>query len=306
MDKSQLYFGDNLDVLREYVPTASVDLVYLDPPFNSNRAYNVIFARSDRVTDANQAQIQAFDDTWRWSPITEEQYHEMIAGAVPSRVADVVRALHALLGENDALAYLVNMAPRLVELHRALKPTGSLYLHCDPTMSHYLKVLLDAIFGAERFRGEITWLRTTTHNDAKRWSPNADIILYYGRGQTVTWNPVHTAHSDDYVQTKYRHSGDDGRLYRLDNMTSPNPRPNLTYEWNGHQPPPNGWRYSRERMAQLDAAGSSGTRTARPNGHSSSGISMSKREWSSATYGPTFRRSTPAQQSDSVTPRRSR
>jgi site-specific DNA-methyltransferase (adenine-specific) len=225
VDKSHLYFGDNLDVLREYVPTASVDLVYLDPPFNSNRAYNVIFARSERVADANQAQIQAFDDTWRWSPATEEQYHEMLMGAVPSRVADVVRALHTLLGENDALAYLVNMAPRLVELHRVLKPTGSLYLHCDPTMSHYLKVPLDAIFGAERFRGEITWLRTTTHNDAKRWSPNADIILYYARGQAVTWNPVHAMHSEDYVQAKYRHRDDDGRLYQLDNITSPNPAP---------------------------------------------------------------------------------
>jgi len=109
MGGSHLYFGDNLEVLREYVPSASVDLVYLDPPFNSNRNYNVIFARSDRVADANQAQIQAFDDTWRWSPVTEQQYHEMLAGSVPSRVADTMRALHALLGENDALAYLLTM-----------------------------------------------------------------------------------------------------------------------------------------------------------------------------------------------------
>jgi len=159
MGGSHLYFGDNLEVLREYVPSASVDLVYLDPPFNSNRNYNVIFARSDRVADANQAQIQAFDDTWRWSPVTEQQYHEMLAGSVPSRVADTMRALHALLGENDALAYLVNMAPRLVELHRVLRLSGSLYLHCDPTMSHYLKVVLDAVFGAENFRNEIVWQR---------------------------------------------------------------------------------------------------------------------------------------------------
>lgn len=154
------------------------------------------------------------------------------------------------------MAYLVNMAPRLVELHRVLKRTGSLYLHCDQTMSHYLKVLLDAIFGAQFFRSEITWLRTTTHNDAKRWSPNADIILYYGKSAAVTWNPVYVPHSEAYLASKYRNDDGDGRgPYRLDNITSPNPRPNLTYEWKGHQPPPNGWRYSREKMAELDADG---------------------------------------------------
>lgn len=255
MDTSRLFYGDNLYVLRESIASESVDLVYLDPPFNSNRNYNVIFAHRDRVTDANQAQIQAFDDTWRWSPVTEEQYHEMLAGSVPARVADVVRALHTLLGENDAMAYLVNMAPRLVELHRVLKQSGSLYLHCDPTMSHYLKVVLDAIFGAEKFRGEITWLRTTTHNDAKRWSPNADIILYYGKSNNVTWNGSYAEYSEKYVSEKYRFDDGDGRRYQLDNITSPNPRPNLTYEWHGHRPPPNGWRYSRQRMAELDAAG---------------------------------------------------
>jgi DNA modification methylase len=250
---NRLYYGDNLDVLRAHVPDGSVDLVYLDPPFNSNRGYNVIFNHHDTTVDA--AQIQAFDDTWRWTPVTETQYTDYIAGELPNEVADALTAFRTLLGENDAMAYLVNMAPRLVELHRALKPTGSLYLHCDPTMSHYLKVLLDAIFGADRFRGEITWVRTTTHNDAKRWSPNADIILYYGKGQSVTWNPVHTEHSDAYVTSKYRFDDGDGRRYRLDNITSPNPRPNLTYEWKGHAPPPNGWRYSREKMTELDAAG---------------------------------------------------
>ncbi len=248
-----LMYGDNLDVLRRSVASESVDLVYLDPPFNSNRNYNVIFAR--QASSSDTAQIQAFDDTWRWTQATEEQFTELINGGVPNAVADALRAMHALLGENDALAYIINMTPRLVELHRVLKRTGSLYLHCDPTMSHYLKVMLDAIFGARYFRGEITWLRTTTHNDAKRWSPNADIILYYAKSDAFTWNPVHTAHTDRYVQSKYRHDDGDGRLYRLDNMTSPNPRPNLTYEWMGHEPPANGWRYSRERMAELHEAG---------------------------------------------------
>jgi len=169
-----------------------------------------------------------------------------------NKVKDALEAFRRLLGDNDVLAYLVMMTARLAELHRVLKPTGSLYLHCDPTASHYLKIALDAIFGPEHFRGEVTWVRTTTHNDAKRWSPNADILLYYGKSQLVTWNPVYLPHSVEYLDSKYRHDDNDGRgPYRLDNMTSPNPRPNLTYEWLGHQPPANGWRYSTERMAEL-------------------------------------------------------
>lgn len=146
-------YGDNLDVMRTRIASESVDLIYLDPPFNSNRNYNVIFAR--KASSSDTAQIQAFGDTWRWSQITEQQYIDMLNGGVPNTVADAMRAMHTLLGENDALAYIVNMAPRLVEMHRALKATGSLWLHCDPTMSHYLKVLLDAIFGPQNFRNEI-------------------------------------------------------------------------------------------------------------------------------------------------------
>ena len=253
---NKLFYGDNLEVLREHVPSKSIDLVYLDPPFNSNRSFNVIFGRNSTGGDV-AAQIQAFDDTWRWTPVTDGQYERYaLTGELPSRVAESLTAFRTLLGENDAMAYLVNMAPRLVELHRVLKPTGSLYLHCDPTMSHYLKVLLDAIFGAQLFRGEITWLRTTTHSDAKRWSPNADIILYYGKTTTVTWNPMYVPHSEAYRASKYRNDDGDGRgLYQLGDITSPNPRPNLTYEWKGHKPPPNGWRYSRKTMEELDKDG---------------------------------------------------
>lgn len=253
---NKLFYGDNLEVLREHVPDESVDLVYLDPPFNSNRSFNVIFGRNQTAGDV-AAQIQAFDDTWRWTPVTDGQYQRYaLTDELPARVAESLTAFRTLLGENDAMAYLVNMAPRLVELHRVLKSTGSLYLHCDPTMSHYLKVLLDAIFGAQFFRGEITWLRTTTHSDAKRWSPNADIILYYGKTAAVTWNPAYVPHSEAYIASKYRNDDGDGRgPYRLDNITSPNPRPNLTYEWKGHHPPPNGWRYSREKMQELDRDG---------------------------------------------------
>jgi site-specific DNA-methyltransferase (adenine-specific) len=178
-----------------------------------------------------------------------------VNGGLPSRVAEALTAFRVLLGENDALAYLVNMAPRIVQLHRVLRGTGLLYLHCDPTMSHYLKILLDATFGARLFRGDITWIRTTTHNDAKRWSPDSDVLLYYGKSDKVTWNPVYSAHTEAYIASKYRSQDADGRHYMLDNITSPNPRPNLTYEWKGHKPPANGWRYSLETMTELDAKG---------------------------------------------------
>lgn len=251
--KNQLFYGDNLDVLRRNVLDESVDLIYLDPPFNSNRSYNVLF--KSHSGDEATAQIEAFDDSWHWSQQAEQTFDSLIGGGSPQKVAEAIVAMRDLLGTNDVLAYLVMMTARLVELHRVLKPTGSLYLHCDPTASHYLKVVLDAIFGPTNFRGEITWVRTTTHNDAKRWSPNADILLYYGKTDRVTWNPVHTAHSDEYVASKYRFQDPDGRRYRLDNMTSPNPRPNLTFEWMGHAPPPNGWRYSRDTMQRLHDEG---------------------------------------------------
>jgi site-specific DNA-methyltransferase (adenine-specific) len=174
----------------------------------------------------------------------------------PARVSATIGALRQIVGTNQMMAYLVMMAARLVELHRVLKPTGSLYLHCDPTASHYLKIILDSIFGAEYFRNEITWKRTTTHSDAKRWSPVTDIILYYTKSNNFIWNEQFVPHDVEYVSDKYRYNDNDGRgAYTLDNMTSPNPRPNLTYEWKGYPPPPKGWRYSRETMQKLDEEG---------------------------------------------------
>lgn len=251
---NQLYYGDNLDVLRQNIKDESVDLVYLDPPFNSNRKFSLLF--KEKSGDESQAQMEAFDDTWTWSHDVEALYMELMQAPVtPNKVKDALEAMRRLLGDNDVLAYLVMMTARLIELRRVLKPTGSLYLHCDPTASHYLKIVLDSIFGPENFRGEITWVRTTTHNDAKRWSPNADIILYYGKGPTVTWNPAYSAHRPEYIADKYRMADENGRKFGLWDMTSPNPRPNLTYEWMGHEPPTNGWRYSREKMQQLHEDG---------------------------------------------------
>jgi site-specific DNA-methyltransferase (adenine-specific) len=155
---NHLYYGDNLDVLRESIKDESVDLVYLDPPFNSNATYNVLFRGPSG--DASQAQIEAFEDTWHWNNQAEKAFDEVMQGR-NGDVADMLRAMRSFLKDNDMMAYLTHMAVRLVELHRVLKPTGSIYLHCDPTASHYLKVLMDAVFGKDSPANEIIWQRTT-------------------------------------------------------------------------------------------------------------------------------------------------
>ncbi|MGH9395722.1 MAG: DNA methyltransferase [Terriglobia bacterium] len=250
--KNTLYFGDNLEVLRASVPADSVDLIYLDPPFNSNANYNVLFA--EKSGEKSAAQIHAFEDTWGWGLESEAAYNELVTRG-QKKLADLMQALLSFLGRNDMMAYLVMMAIRLVELHRVLKSTGSIYLHCDPTASHYLKLLMDSLFRPENFLAEITWKRTGTHSDAKRWSPVADILLHYSRGGSPSWNPLHDPHSEDYIADKYRYCDPGGRRYTLDNMTSPKPRPNMMYDWKGHPSPPLGWRYSKETMARLDTEG---------------------------------------------------
>jgi site-specific DNA-methyltransferase (adenine-specific) len=260
MDTNLLYYGDNLSILRKDIPDNSVDLIYLDPPFNSSRGYNIIFKdESGRGTDASTV---AFDDTWHWGPRAEEHYNYLtITGANDLKVGEplgrLIAALRSALGVNEMTAYLVEMAVRLVELHRVLKTTGSLYLHCDPTASSYLRVLLDAIFDPLNFRSEITWQRTNIHNDSKSWSAVADILLYYVKDarQPFVWNSPRGAYGDEYLKTKYRYKDADGRVYRLDNMTSPNPRPNMMYEWRGHTSPPFGWRYELTTMERLDLEG---------------------------------------------------
>ena len=162
MAVNTLFFGDNLQVLREEIADASVDLIYLDPPFNSAANYNVLFRAPDgRATDGS---IEAFEDTWHWGDSAADAYEAVLTSPY-TKAATLLRAMRGALGENDMMAYLAMMAVRLVELHRVLKPTGSLYLHCDPTASHYLKILLDAVFGAGNFRNEITWKRTSVHGD---------------------------------------------------------------------------------------------------------------------------------------------
>jgi site-specific DNA-methyltransferase (adenine-specific) len=251
-----LFYGDNLPILREHIPDESVDLVYLDPPFNSNRSYNVLF-KEESGKEA-EAQITAFDDTWHWDKSAAFTYHELIQNA-PADVVKMIGALREFIGENQMLAYLVMMTARLIELHRALKPTGSLYLHCDPTASHYLKVVLDTIFGVENFRNEIIWKRKAgrgeTNNAAIRFGVSTDSILFYAKSKNVLFNRQYTESNPDYIESKFTHVDENGRRYRLDNLTSPNYRPNLTYEYKGYAPPAKGWAVSLERMKQMDDEG---------------------------------------------------
>ncbi len=250
-EKNQLYYGDNLDVLRRYVRDESVDLVYLDPPFNSRQDYNVLFAEKDGSRSSSQ--IHAFEDTWEWNLDSQRAYEGIVETG--GRVADAMRAFHTFLGNSDMMAYLAMMAPRLIELRRVLKETGSIYLHCDPTASHYLKILMDAVFAPQNFCSEIIWKRTNTHSDAMRWSPVSDTLLYYTMNGSPTWNAHYSPHSSEYIASKYKNRDEQGRPYTLDNMTSPKPRPNMMYEWKGFSSPPNGWRYSKETMLKLDTEG---------------------------------------------------
>ncbi len=256
--RNTLFYGDNLDILREYIPDESIDLIYLDPPFNSNRSYNVLF-RDESGRDS-EAQITAFEDTWHWGPTAEQTWRELItADHVPEQVSTAMDAMLRLIGRNQMMAYLVMMAARLVELHRVLKPTGSLYLHCDQTASHYLKIVLDAIFGPENFRNEIIWKRTTgrshTNKPSKRWGVSTDTLLYYARSAETPLRMVYRPNDPAYIKKHFRYKDPDGRIYRIDNLASPSPRPNLMYEYKGYKPPAKGWAISREKMEQWDREG---------------------------------------------------
>ena len=250
-----LYYGDNLDVLRRCIADESVDLVYLDPPFKSDQNYNVLFAERDGTQAA--AQIKAFKDTWRWDQAAARTYEEVVEAG--GRVSQAVQAFRTFLGDTDLLAYLAMMAPRLVELRRVLTTAGSIYLHCDPTASHYLKMLMDAVFGPATFGSEIVWKRYGAHNDAKRYGAVHDIILFYSPDSAV-FHKQHQPYDASYIEQRFRFTDADGRRWAEQNLASPNPRPNLTYAFtarNGitYQPPPNGWKYTPERMSNLEAAG---------------------------------------------------
>lgn len=249
----KLFYGDNLDILRDKIETETIDLIYLDPPFNSQANYNVLFKTPEG--EKSQAQITAFEDTWVWGIESERFLFDL--KNIKGELWELLDLLVRTLGKNSLSAYLVMMTIRLVELHRVLKQTGSLYLHCDPTASHYLKMILDLIFGANNFRNEVTWKRQSAHSDAKhRFSNVTDILLFYVKSKEAKFNPQYGDYDPEYIAKNYRHNDDDGRgFYCLGDMASPNPRPNMMYNWLGFSYPEKGWRYQQETMQKLHEEG---------------------------------------------------
>ncbi len=253
--ENTLYYGDNLKVLREYIQDESIDLIYLDPPFNSNRSYNVLF--KDESGISSDAQITAFDDSWHWGETAEKTYEELITTA-PGNVGQMMAALHSFIGANQMMAYLVMMAARLVELHRVLKPTGSLYLHCDPTASHYLKIILDTIFGVNCFQNEITWKRSSAHSDAKQgrkaYGNISDILLFYSKSEHYTFNTQFVKYSDEYIKNTYNNIDPDGRFWKSSDLTGPGgaAKGNPSYEFLGVT---RFWRFTKANMERLYAEG---------------------------------------------------
>jgi site-specific DNA-methyltransferase (adenine-specific) len=240
---NRLYYGDNLEVLRDAAqfPDACVDLIYLDPPFNSNAGYNVLFkSASGSGADAS---IEAFDDTWTWGESSKSALMDIASGTNRSLTV-MMQAMHSAIGENPLMAYLAMMAVRLVELHRVLKPTGSLYLHCDPTASHYLKLVLDAVFGAENFRGEIVWKRSSAHNDAKQGARQHgrihDTIFFYSRSDKWRWNTSYTDYDSDYLESEYRREKN-GRRYKETDLTAAKPGGDVSYDWHVMRPSGGQW-----------------------------------------------------------------
>ena len=255
--KNQLYFGDNLDVLQQLYaayPQGLIDLIYIDPPFNSKRNYNVLFESVD-MKDST-AQKEAFADTW--SNVT---YIMTL-----SQLADIDISLYNFIKNLDntniskgAIAYLTTMAVRLWYMHKLLKPTGSFYLHCDPTMSHYLKIVCDLIFGDKNFRNEIIWKRKSSvgqsNFQSKQFGYNIDVILFYSKSKNNVFNTIYEDSNEGYIEKFFIHKEVDGRRYRLATLTSPSMRPNLIYEYKGHQPPDKGWAISLEKMIEWDRIG---------------------------------------------------
>lgn len=252
METNLLFYGDNLDILRRYIKDETVDLVYLDPPFKSDQNYNVLFA--ERTGAKAAAQIKAFGDTWEWNTVSASAFEEVVEAS--GRVAQVMLAFRTFLGETDMLAYLSMMAPRLSELHRVLRPTGSLYLHCDPAASHYLKMLMDAVFGPENFRNEIIWKRTSAHSSAKRYGPVHDAILFYGRSDAVSWHGGYQSYDEVYLRQRFRL--EEARPWKDADLTGSGIRHGETgLPWRGFDVTAMGrhWMFPPSELDRMDAQG---------------------------------------------------
>ena len=245
-----LWTGDNLDILRG-LNSEAVDLIYLDPPFNSNRNY--------AAPIGSQAAGAAFKDTWTLSDV-DLAWHGEIAEANPAlyRVIDAAREAHG----RGMQSYLIMMAVRLLEMHRLLKPMGSVYLHCDPTASHYLKLLMDSVFGRSNFRNEITWKRRygtfSTVHESNKFGVATDTLLFYAKTPDTPFYPQYSMNDPqyrEYVKRTFRHVDENGRRYRIADLANPALRPNLIYEYKGYQPPKNGWAISKDKMELWDKEG---------------------------------------------------
>jgi DNA modification methylase len=237
---NRLYWGDNLEVMRKHVKDESVDLCYIDPPFNSKRTYHQIY---NNVGSDDLAQAQAFIDSWRWDDEARVGFAEITSnegGRFAVQTIELIKGLRNVLNEGPLLAYLVSMTRRIVEIHRALKPTGSFYLHCDPTSSHYLKLVVDGIFcGREGdFRNEIIWKRTSAQNSSKRYGPVHDVILYYAKSESPTWNQQHQPYSTEYVTKKFgKIDAKTGEPFQDHDLTGPGVRTGPSGKaWRGANP----------------------------------------------------------------------
>src|SRR3989338_2608153 len=212
-----LYFGDNLEILREKIPDESFDLIYLDPPFNSNRNYNVLF--KEGLQDS-PAQVQAFEDSWHWTRDSQSVFEELVGTRksktiINQQISDLMLAMEKLVGHNDMLAYLTMMTVRLIELRRVLKPSGSIYLHCDPTASHYLKILMDATFGKQNFRNEVVWSYKRYTASSERFQRLHDIIFLYGKSDSVKFNEPREEYGEKSGKADSHYKQDEeGKWYR--------------------------------------------------------------------------------------------
>jgi len=249
---NRLYFGDNLAVLRRYIPDESVNLVYLDPPFNSKETYNVLY-KSPVGADAQE---RVFEDTWAWEDGASKALRDL--SERDHTTFHMLEGLQRFLGTSDMMAYLAMMAVRLVELKRVMKPDASLYLHCDPTASHYLKVVMDAVFGPGAYVNEISWKRTTAKADyrqgARHFPRVRDVLLRYAKSPDFYFDQPFRPYDESYTKSKYGNVDETGRRYQLDNLTGPGgaEKGNAFYEVMGVS---RYWRYSKKKMAELVAQG---------------------------------------------------
>ncbi len=244
---NQLIFGDNLNVLKsKIIKDESIDLIYLDPPFNSKKVYNILYKTPDK--DKENSQVEAFLDTWSWGDDDEKVFEE-VGRLEDKSLYTCLRSFRDIMGESDMMAYLTNMSIRIYFLNKKLKKDGSMYLHCDPTASHYLKMVMDTIIGNKNFRNEIIWERSHPHNDAKRYGNNTDRILFYAKSNKSTWNKQFTPLGEDYIKSHYKHTDDDGRKYRLGPLDAKSlSGGGYEYEWNNRY---HLWRVPKKEMEKL-------------------------------------------------------